>query len=407
MGINIKQPRTFQERVGVAEKCCSALEITMPMLVDTLDDRVGHAYSGMPDRLYVIDRDGRVAYKGGRGPFGFKSGEMEQALAMLLLDDATGKRGEVVPPRPAPSKPAPSNRATPYVPLLEDAETWKRLPPAEKGANQPLPAWARALVDALPRTTAALLELDYSHRVDSPLEPRLRGMIRWTAAKANRCAYGERQALADLERAAFDRQKILPELLHRSLLPRRDQLALEFADKLTTAAYSITDAEVAELIRLHGEKDVVAMVLLVAYANVQDRLILSLGLTPEFEEPRPPLVVQFRKSGEKGVEPAPRLAIGKEKRLDPRQKITDLEWLALDFDELQKRMESQRDRQPRIRVPDGPMRILWSRVCGGYQPKLAQAWGACMSTFRQESKQDRVFEELCFWVVTRSLHCPY
>jgi Iodothyronine deiodinase len=57
----------------------------MPLVVDTIDDRVGHAYSGMPDRLYVIDRAGKVAYHGCRGPFGFKPPELEQALAMLLL----------------------------------------------------------------------------------------------------------------------------------------------------------------------------------------------------------------------------------------------------------------------------------------------------------------------------------
>lgn len=57
----------------------------MPMVVDAIDDRVGHAYSGMPDRLYLIDENGRVVYKSGRGPFGFKPGEMEQALIMHLL----------------------------------------------------------------------------------------------------------------------------------------------------------------------------------------------------------------------------------------------------------------------------------------------------------------------------------
>ncbi len=87
-GIAFRQPRDQAERGEVAHKCCTALEITMPLVVDTLDDAVGHAYSGMPDRLYVIDRSGKVAYKSGRGPFGFKPGEMEQALAMLLLDEA-------------------------------------------------------------------------------------------------------------------------------------------------------------------------------------------------------------------------------------------------------------------------------------------------------------------------------
>jgi hypothetical protein len=68
----------------------------MPLLVDEIDDRVGHLYSGMPDRLYVIDRHGRVAYKGGRGPFGFKPGEMAQALNLLLLDQADEDRNKAV-----------------------------------------------------------------------------------------------------------------------------------------------------------------------------------------------------------------------------------------------------------------------------------------------------------------------
>ena len=37
-------------------------------------------------RLYILDGQGKVAYKSGRGPFGFRAGEMEQALVMLLLD---------------------------------------------------------------------------------------------------------------------------------------------------------------------------------------------------------------------------------------------------------------------------------------------------------------------------------
>ncbi len=86
-GIALSQPVDRAERFAVAKKCCTLLKMTMPLLVDELDDRVGHAYSGMPDRLYVIDRSGRVAYKGGRGPFGFKSGEMEQSLIMTLLDE--------------------------------------------------------------------------------------------------------------------------------------------------------------------------------------------------------------------------------------------------------------------------------------------------------------------------------
>jgi hypothetical protein len=36
------------------------------------------------DRLYVIDRSGRVAYKSKAGPFGFHPDQMAQALAKLV-----------------------------------------------------------------------------------------------------------------------------------------------------------------------------------------------------------------------------------------------------------------------------------------------------------------------------------
>ncbi len=59
------------------------------MLVDTIDDTVGARYSGMPGRLYVIDRDGKVAFKSGRGPYLFKPAELEQALVLLLQEGAS------------------------------------------------------------------------------------------------------------------------------------------------------------------------------------------------------------------------------------------------------------------------------------------------------------------------------
>src|SRR5438132_1576542 len=86
-GILMEQPRDHAGRTSLADTCCTVLGITMPATVDEMDDRVARAYSGMPDRLYIIDRQGRVAYKSGRGTFGFKPGEMEQALVLLLLDE--------------------------------------------------------------------------------------------------------------------------------------------------------------------------------------------------------------------------------------------------------------------------------------------------------------------------------
>jgi hypothetical protein len=93
-GVAVKQPATFDERVTVANQFCSKLKPVLPVAVDEISDPVGHAYSGMPARLYVIDRQGRVAYKSGRGPFGFKPGELEQALVMSVLEDGGTKAAE-------------------------------------------------------------------------------------------------------------------------------------------------------------------------------------------------------------------------------------------------------------------------------------------------------------------------
>jgi hypothetical protein len=90
-GIRVRQPRNAAERAQVAKQCSAALSMSMPMVMDEMDDRVGHLYSGMPDRLYVIDADGKVVYKSGRGPGGFKPLEMEQSILLHLLDQTARK----------------------------------------------------------------------------------------------------------------------------------------------------------------------------------------------------------------------------------------------------------------------------------------------------------------------------
>jgi hypothetical protein len=84
--ILVKQPTTFEQRVDVAEQMCSKLDISIPTLIDGLDNAVGNAYSGMPDRLYLVGRNGKIAYKGDRGPFGFRPAELEEAIGKETAD---------------------------------------------------------------------------------------------------------------------------------------------------------------------------------------------------------------------------------------------------------------------------------------------------------------------------------
>lgn len=87
-GIDLSQPKENSQRRTVAQTCQKHLELDIPFLVDTVDDHVGSVYSGMPNRLYLIDQQGRIAFKNGRGPFGFHPRQLEQALVLLLNEEA-------------------------------------------------------------------------------------------------------------------------------------------------------------------------------------------------------------------------------------------------------------------------------------------------------------------------------
>jgi alkylhydroperoxidase family enzyme len=391
-GIAIAQPRDSGERTGVAKRCCNALKISMPVLVDEMDDRVGHSYSGMPDRLYLIDREGRVAYKGGRGPFGFKAAELEQSLVMLLLDQE--------PPAP---------KSAERLPMLDNEQAWKRLPGAP-ATVEPLPAWARMLAGPMPLTTARMLELDALHRTGNRLDPRLCGLARWAAADANGCEYARAAAVADLRRAGLGAAEVPALTGEASRLSPEERATAAFARKMMRAAHAVTDEDVKQLLQFFGEERVVALVALLAHASFQDRILLATRAQVEPGGPLPPLTASFAR-------PKPPAAPSAQTAAVTTNAAAGTEWLAL-----QQALDQQRARAGRIRVPsreevlkrigaDHPAAwqagILWSRVCYGFQPELTDAWFACAAAFRQEAKLDRVFEQSIFWVVTRSLQCFY
>lgn len=78
------KPKSFEERSQIGQICVVKLGIEFPAMVDTFDNATERAYTGWPDRLYVIDRDGRVAYKSQPGPFGFHPQGVAEALQRLI-----------------------------------------------------------------------------------------------------------------------------------------------------------------------------------------------------------------------------------------------------------------------------------------------------------------------------------
>lgn len=107
----IEDPVSDAERMDVAGTCIEDLALPMPALVDRVDDKVSRAYGGWPDRLYVVDKDGKIAYAGDKGPRGFDPDGWEKAIITEKARQAAGGTGgkQPDPPPGEPgSKPSPS-----------------------------------------------------------------------------------------------------------------------------------------------------------------------------------------------------------------------------------------------------------------------------------------------------------
>jgi cytochrome oxidase Cu insertion factor (SCO1/SenC/PrrC family) len=74
----------LEDRIKVGGVCQEAMKIAFPMLVDEMDNRVETAYRAWPVRVYVIDKEGKVAFKGLPGPFGFKADLIRPELERVL-----------------------------------------------------------------------------------------------------------------------------------------------------------------------------------------------------------------------------------------------------------------------------------------------------------------------------------
>jgi hypothetical protein len=75
---------TLEERFAAARATVERLGLTLPVLVDGMDDAVSEAFAAWPERIYLIDSEGRIAHVGGPGPFEFDPDASSAALEELL-----------------------------------------------------------------------------------------------------------------------------------------------------------------------------------------------------------------------------------------------------------------------------------------------------------------------------------
>lgn len=83
-GVLFHSASSIEERSETASTCVRKLGIKFPALIDEISNPTEEAYTGWPDRLYLIDSDGKVIYKSKPGPFGFKPDELSNELTKMF-----------------------------------------------------------------------------------------------------------------------------------------------------------------------------------------------------------------------------------------------------------------------------------------------------------------------------------
>jgi hypothetical protein len=80
----LNQHQSLAERETAAQTCSLRLDLSIPTLLDEMSNEVDYAYAALPERLYLIDPEGRVAFRGDAGPMGFLPDLLDAAIQELL-----------------------------------------------------------------------------------------------------------------------------------------------------------------------------------------------------------------------------------------------------------------------------------------------------------------------------------
>jgi hypothetical protein len=104
------QPKTLEQRVAIAKDFTARFKYPLPFGIDDMSNLADAAYSAWPERLYIIDESGHIAYRGGMGPFNYKPAEVRDWLASRY---GAVKRETVPAPAAAQPAAAPAAAAEP------------------------------------------------------------------------------------------------------------------------------------------------------------------------------------------------------------------------------------------------------------------------------------------------------
>ncbi len=78
------QHASYEHKLSYAKELVEQFGMKVPVLVDDLDEAVVQAYGRMPNMVFVIDKEGKIAYK---------SDWTEQPRIDLMLDELLAEQG--------------------------------------------------------------------------------------------------------------------------------------------------------------------------------------------------------------------------------------------------------------------------------------------------------------------------
>ncbi len=86
------QPKNLEQRVIIANDFIKRYKYPVPFGIDDMSNQAEGAYSAWPERLYVIDENGKISYKGGNGPFKYDPKEVRAWLLRTLWRSEARRR---------------------------------------------------------------------------------------------------------------------------------------------------------------------------------------------------------------------------------------------------------------------------------------------------------------------------
>ena len=86
----ISEHKTYGERCSVAGRLMSDEKLTIPAIVDNMDNKVAEAYDANPNRAFLVRKDGLLGVAAAPGPFGWQPA-LNEAKKWLAEYKETGR----------------------------------------------------------------------------------------------------------------------------------------------------------------------------------------------------------------------------------------------------------------------------------------------------------------------------